>query len=158
PPSPYPLAGEPRDVVEDVRRLGGFGIVAHPDSPKEQLRWTDWSLPFDGVELVNPDTSWRILAAQARTLPWRLITAVLDYPFRSPEVLASLIQPTAVLGQWEGIARTRRLVTIAGADAHAKLAPRSADPDGAPFALSVPGYETSFRAMSVHVRGERPLT
>src|SRR5580765_1605945 len=25
--SPYPLGGEPRDVVEDVRRLGGFGIA-----------------------------------------------------------------------------------------------------------------------------------
>ncbi len=39
PPAPYPLAGEARDVVEDVRRLGGFGIAAHPDSAKPQLRW-----------------------------------------------------------------------------------------------------------------------
>src|SRR4051812_45263155 len=31
PAAPYPLAGEARDVVDDVRRLGGFGIVAHPD-------------------------------------------------------------------------------------------------------------------------------
>src|SRR5919198_193447 len=48
PAAPYPLAGEPRDVVEDVRRLGGFGVVAHPDSPKLQLQWTDWTVPFDG--------------------------------------------------------------------------------------------------------------
>ena len=33
-PTPYRLAGEPRDVVEDVRRMGGFGMAAHPDSPK----------------------------------------------------------------------------------------------------------------------------
>src|SRR5438874_12619464 len=59
PPSPYPLGGEPRDVVEDVHRLGGFGIAAHPDSPKPQLRWADWNVPFDGVETVNLDTSWR---------------------------------------------------------------------------------------------------
>ena len=32
-PSPYPLGGEPSAVVEDVRRLGGFGIAAHPDHP-----------------------------------------------------------------------------------------------------------------------------
>ena len=38
PPVPYPLAGDPRDVAEDVRRFGGFGIVAHPDSPKPALR------------------------------------------------------------------------------------------------------------------------
>ena len=57
--SPYPLAGEPRDVVEDVRRLGGFGIAAHPDSPKPELKWREWTAPFDGLEMVNPDTSWR---------------------------------------------------------------------------------------------------
>ena len=45
PAAPYPLAGEPRDVVEDVRRLGGFGIAAHPDSPKPELRWSDWDAP-----------------------------------------------------------------------------------------------------------------
>src|SRR5437762_14056821 len=38
PAAPYPLGGEARDVVDDVRRLGGFGIVAHPDSPKAELR------------------------------------------------------------------------------------------------------------------------
>src|SRR5437773_1249271 len=60
--SPYPLAGEPRDVVEDVRRLGGFGIAAHPDSPKKELRWDDWNAAIDGLELINPDTSWRVHA------------------------------------------------------------------------------------------------
>src|SRR5438093_472358 len=73
PPSPFPLAGEPRDVVEDVRRLGGFGIAAHPDSPKPELAWRDWNAPFDGLELLNPDTAWRMWAAEA-SLPdtqWR---------------------------------------------------------------------------------------
>src|SRR6202035_4530259 len=64
PTAPYPLGGEPRDVVEDVKRLGGFGIVAHPDSPKPELQWRDWSARFDAVELLNLDTSWRILAQQ----------------------------------------------------------------------------------------------
>src|ERR1700736_338986 len=65
PASPYPLAGEPRDVVEDVRRLGGFGIAAHPDSPKAQLKWRDWTTTFDGIELLNPDTAWRVWMEQA---------------------------------------------------------------------------------------------
>src|SRR2546426_12661666 len=60
-----PICGEARDVVDDVRRLGGFGIAAHPDSPKAELRWRDWTLPFDGVELLNPDTSWRTWAQEA---------------------------------------------------------------------------------------------
>ena len=60
PASPYPLGGEPRDVIEDVHRLGGFGVAAHPDSPKPELQWREWTAPFDGIEIVNPDTSWRV--------------------------------------------------------------------------------------------------
>ena len=33
----------------------GFGIVAHPDSPKRELSWREWAAPFDAIELVNPD-------------------------------------------------------------------------------------------------------
>ena len=65
PAAPYPLGGEARDVVEDVRRLGGFGIAAHPDSPKPELRWRDWAAPIDGIEILNPDTGWRLWAEQA---------------------------------------------------------------------------------------------
>src|SRR5689334_14892345 len=55
-PSSYPLGGEPAAVVEDVKRLGGFGIVAHPDSPKADLAWTDWDAPFDGIEWLSADS------------------------------------------------------------------------------------------------------
>src|SRR5262249_36013585 len=90
PASPYPLGGEARDVVEDVRRLGGFGIAAHPDSPKVQLQWADWSAPVDGVEMLNLDTSWRVLVAQPGWTPKRrLLTALLTYPLRAPAAVAS---------------------------------------------------------------------
>ncbi|MCY3846760.1 MAG: PHP domain-containing protein, partial [Acidobacteria bacterium] len=39
PQAPYPLGGDAAGVVEDVARLGGFGIVAHPASPKPELAW-----------------------------------------------------------------------------------------------------------------------
>ena len=51
--APYRLAGDAADVVEDVRRLGGFGVVAHPDSPKPALSWRDWQVPVDGLEWFN---------------------------------------------------------------------------------------------------------
>jgi len=164
PASPYPLAGEARDVVDDVRRLGGFGIAAHPDSPKLELKWREWTAPFDGVELLNPDTAWRLWAEQAgvRETRWparrTLALAVIDYPFRPSEVMASLIQPSRALYNWEALTRRRRVVSIAGVDAHAKLAPRSADPGDSRLALPFPGYEASFRVLSVHVRPDRPLT
>ena len=47
---------------------------------------------------------------------------------------------------------------LAGADAHANLQLTNGDPGDSGFALPIPGYETSFRVMSVHVRPDRPLT
>lgn len=171
PASPYPLAGEPRDVIEDVRRLGGFGIAAHPDSPKSALQWSDWDSPFDGVELMNPDTNWRVWAQQAAGATnttggtaWsarrRLGLSLLDYPFRPSETIASLMQlesPRSAVPQWAGVASRRRVVAIAGIDAHAKLALRG-DPGENGFALPFPGYESSFRVLSVHVTTDRPPT
>jgi hypothetical protein len=164
PASPYPLAGEARDVVEDVRRLGGFGIAAHPDSPKLQLRWQDWSAPVNGIELLNPDTGWRVWAQQAtgHTLPWparrRLLAALIDYPFRPAAVITSLVQPSTAVANWETLTQHRRVVAIAGADAHAKLAPRSADPGDSRYVVSLPSYESSFRVLSIHVKPDRPLS
>ncbi len=160
PAAPYPLAGEPRDVVEDVRRLGGFGVAAHPDSPKPQLRWTGWSAPFDGIELLNPDTSWRILAQEPG---WQgrgqLLTALLDYPFRPTETIASLLQPSRAVPKWLEVAQRRRVVGIGGVDAHAKINLRG-DPGDVRngWSLPLPGYEASFRTMSVHVALDRVWT
>jgi hypothetical protein len=159
PAAPYPLGGEGRDVVEDVRRLGGFGIAAHPDSPKAQLRWDEWQAPFDAIELLNPDTSWRVLAAQGGWRPKeRLAAAFLAYPLRAREAIASLVQPPAVVERWVALAARRRVVAIAGTDAHAKLALRNADPGDSSMALPIPGYEPSFRAMSIRARLDRPLS
>jgi hypothetical protein len=157
PASPYPLGGEPRDVVEDVRRLNGFGIVAHPDSPKTELHWREWGAPFDGIETLNPDTSWR---QRFQTGEWRpkarLLEALAGYPLRPAETIAALLLRSDVLEQWSRIAGRRRLVMIAGTDAHAKVALRGSDPS--PFSLPIPGYEVAFRTISVHVRPERTLS
>ena len=164
PASPFPLAGEARDVVEDVRRLGGFGIAAHPDSPKPELRWREWNAPIDGVELLNPDTGWRLWAQQANgaAAPWtarrRLLAALVDYPFRPAAVIASLVRPSGAIADWEAVTIRRRLVAIAGVDAHAKIAPRSADPGDSRYALPFPGYEASFRVLSIHVQPDRAFS
>src|SRR5439155_20131759 len=159
PRAPYPLGGEARDVVEDVKRLGGFGIAAHPDSPQPELRWREWGAPFDAIEVLNPDTSWRQwLAAPSWRPKLRLVEALFSYPIRPAESIANLIQPVGVRYQWEALARRRRVVTIAGIDAHARLARRNGDPVDNRFSVPLPGYEASFRTLSVHVRPERALT
>ena len=164
PKAPYPLGGQARDVVDDVTRLGGFGIAAHPDSPKTELSWREWSAPFDAIEFVNPDTSWRkqivpAFRGRAARPTALLLERLFSYPYRPAESIAGLIQPTGVLTQWADVARYRRVVTTAGADAHAQISIwRTSDPAETRAAIPIPSYESSFRALSVHVRPERALT
>jgi len=160
PVSPYPLGGEPRDVIEDVHRLGGFGVAAHPDSPKPELRWREWTAPFDGIEIVNPDTSWRVHLWEPRWQPkLRLVEALLAYPFRPAAAIASLIDESPdVLARWDALAPRRRVVGLAGVDAHAKLVLKEADPGDNRYSIALPSYESSFRTLSVHVQPERPLS
>lgn len=158
--SPYPLGGEPRDVVADVRRLGGFGIAAHPDSPKAELRWSDWETPIDGLEMINPDTSWRVHLVEGG---WRsklqLLRSLLTYPIRSSETLGGLLTRSPELERrWNSLTTRRRIVGIAGVDAHAKLELRAVDPGDNRYSLPIPSYEASFRSLSVHVVPDAPLT
>jgi hypothetical protein len=158
--SPYPLAGEPRDVVEDVRRMGGFGIAAHPDSPKTELQWTGWAPRPDALEIVNPDTGWRVHLYEGG---WRarihLLQSLVAYPWRSSETIGGLLtRSDAALTQWDNDTRTRPTVGLAGVDAHAKLPLVAVDPGDNRFSLPLPGYEASFRTLSVHVFTDEPLS
>ena len=160
PPAPYPLGGDARGVVEDVKRLGGFGVVAHPNSPKPDLSWDDWDAPFDAIEWLNPDTSWRLKVQDPGWRSrWNLVTALAGYLFRSPETIAHLMGDTDLgSSRWQAFADRRRVVLLAGADAHARLALTATEPRGRGLSLPLPGYETSFRTLSVHLRTDRPLT
>jgi hypothetical protein len=160
PAAPYPLGGEARDVVDDVRRLGGFGIVAHPDSPKPELQWREWDAPFDAIEVLNPDTSWRKRAAAAEwTTRGALLRALFTYPFRPEESVAQFLTLSdALVSRWADLLRDRPVVAIAGVDAHAKLALRDVDPGDNRLSLPFPGYEALFRTLSVHVFNDQPFT
>jgi hypothetical protein len=160
PESPYPLAGEARDVVEDVHRLGGFGIAAHPDSPKAELRWREWTAPIDGVELLNPDTSWRLHVVRPGIGPkLGLLRALLTYPVRPSESIAALLVDTSsAAAEFDRIAAERRIVAIAGADAHAKLELRNVDPGDNRYSIELPDYASALQVMSVRIRPGAPLT
>jgi hypothetical protein len=153
PASPYPLAGTPADVIEDVHRLGGFGVAAHPGSPRPSLRWQDWSAPIDGLEWINADSEWR----DEPRLP--IARALLTYLFRAPQAMATLLdRPAAVMARWDEISASRRLLALAGADAHARLGfQQRTDPDVSSIHVPLPGYEASFRTFSNHVVLEAPL-
>ena len=151
--SPYPLGGEPSAVVEDVHRLGGFGIAAHPDSARPSLAWSDWKAPIDGVEWMNADSEWRneSRAALARVL--------FDYAFRPGPALASILdRPVATLQRWDNLGLQRPVIGIAGHDAHGGIG-RGVEEGGSHRSafLGIPSYEASFRSFSTRAVLERPL-
>jgi hypothetical protein len=154
PQLPYRLAGHPRAVIEDVKRFGGFGFAAHPDSRKPALRWSDWTLPVDGVEWLNGDSEWRDES-------WPSLGRVLlTYAFRPPETLATLIdRPVETLARWDEVARLRHVTGIAAADAHARLGFReTSEPYTDRVLARLPSYEASFRAFSNRVILDAPLS
>lgn len=153
PQAPYPLRGDARDVIADVRRLGGFGVVAHPDSSKPSLRWRDWDADFDAMEWLNADTEWR---DERRGL---LARALVRYPFRPAETLASLLdRPDATLARWDGLTQRRRVVALAGVDAHARAGWMDDDANGyRGWFLKIPSYEASFRTFAMRATLDRPL-
>jgi hypothetical protein len=138
---PYPLGGEARDVVEDVARLGGFGVAAHPDSAKQELRWDEWDAPFDAMEWFNADSQWR------DEVRWRLLPAILQYPLRPSASVASLFdRPVGLLRRWDDLGARRHGVGLAAADAHARMGlGGKADPYDESVYVKLPSYEAMFR-------------
>jgi hypothetical protein len=151
--SPFPLAGETRDVIEDIHRLGGWAVAAHPDSPRATLRWRAGGGIYDGIEWLNADSEWRghsrvaLTAAAARAL------------FRPAETVASLFQlPRQTFQRWDATLGARPVFSLAAVDAHARL---GEDPNGPatqrPWSIPFPGYESMFRTVTQTVRLERPF-
>lgn len=130
--APYPLAGEGRDVIEDIHRLGGFAIVAHPDSQRTELRWrAPGGMPgggrggaggqgslgdlagADGIEWLNADSEWR-----KNSWP-RLLHTALRMSSRPAESFAELIErPAQTLRRWDALTRRRPVIGLAAIDAH----------------------------------------
>jgi hypothetical protein len=145
-PVPYPLGGEPRDVVEDVRRFGGFGVVTHPYSSKPELAWHAWNAPFDAIEWLNGDSQWR------DATPGELARAALTYCLSPVGTLTALVRRPVALARWDALARDRRLLTLAGSDAHARIGLReTSEPYVDHVLVRLPSYETVFRVASIRV-------
>ena len=155
--SPFPLAGEPADVIEDIHRLGGVAVAAHPDSPRPALSWrARGGAATDGLEWFNADSEWRVhppkvlAAAAARAL------------FRPAESVAALFgRPQRSLERWDAAQPRRPTFAIAALDAHARIgADREGESNSSSswMAVSFPGYETMFRTVAQTVRLDRPLS
>ena len=151
--SAYPLGGETRDVMEDIHRMGGWAVAAHPDSPREDLKWRSMAGGIDGIEWLNADSEWR------DERPARLIASVGRLAVRPAETIAALFaRPVRTLARWDAAARMRPVFGLAAVDAHARI-----DWSGKPESRSgrgwaFPGYETIFRSVAQAVVLDQPLS
>ena len=147
PKAPYRLGGEARDVVEDINRLGGFSIAAHPVSKRPSTEWKDWDVPLDGIELLNGDSAWRDESVIGLT------RVILGYPFQRAEALTLLLdRPEAALSLWDTLLSERKVIGIAAADAHARIGTSlSANnhPDRDRYSVPLPSYEAIFKTFSI---------
>ncbi len=147
-PAPtYRFSGDGLDTLRDLDDLGSLTFAAHPESPREDLRWTGWRLPGDwGIEILNGDSQWRAAGWTS------LLGAALRYPLNSDYSLLRLMRRPAALSRWDDLLARRRVPAIAGADAHGTLR-------GSPWSIRPwPSYEAVFRIAQNYVLLERPLT
>lgn len=141
-----PAAG----IVSDVADRGGFGFCAHPFSQGSKrfrraagMPWTDFDCErIEGLEVWSfvTDTAEKLdsLAAAARFVaaPERMI----DHP------------PERNLAEWDRLCGLRRVVGIAGIDAHQiGFRVRERVP------LRLMSYARSFRFLRTHVLTDEPL-
>ena len=152
--SAFPLGGETADVVEDIHRLGGVAIAAHPNSPRPALSWrAGGNVPLDGVEWFNADSEWRAHS------PGTLVAAAMRAWFRPAESVAALFRAPAPLRRWQTPQRSGPPFTLAAVDAHARVGGDvDEESSSTPWSLSLPSYETMFRTVVQTVLMPAPLT
>ena len=152
-PAPYPLGGSPRDVLDDIHRLGGVAIIAHPDSATVGLSYRGPASGFEGIEWLNLDSEWRDKSSAM------LLETALHYLIRPPESVASLLRrPSRTLARWDAAALTRPVFGLAALDAHARVGWRTrVEPRTGP-SINRPTYEAMFRALAQVVVLDAPLS
>ena len=144
--APYRLGGDAEAVAEDVTRLGGFGIAAHPFSPRPELAWSDWNAPIAGLEWINADSEWR--DETRRSIAW----ALAGYPWRPGGALAMLLdRPVPALAKWDALASKHPVIGLAAHDAHGGPGEEAGSTARA-RRVRLPSYDASFRSFSLHVR------
>lgn len=141
--SPYPLAGLAQDVIDDIHRRGGMAILAHPDSPRDELAWRGGqATPADGLEWINADSEWRDESA------FSLVRTAAHAVIRPAEAIAAMFsRPSRSLRRWDNAARLRATVGLAAVDAHANIPWREHEEPRQSDGVKRPSYETMFRTL-----------
>jgi hypothetical protein len=134
-----------QEAVREIKSQGGLAFVGHP------WLFREWDVEgIDGIEIYDiADAAY----AQAWKAPWmamKMLNAWSEYP---EEILLSLLsRPGHHLATWDALLKTKRLVGIAGNDAHQNVRFLGMQLD--PYALDFRYVQTHLMAAA---NGERAL-
>ena len=138
----------PREYVNLVHHVGGFGIIAHPDEKRNfpeypPLPWTDWSVRhFDAIEIWNHMSAWLEGIADGNKLKYLL----------NPRSML-VAPPAETLKRWDKLALKRRILGIGAADAHGHK-----QKIWGPIWRTIFPYSVELRFLRTHVLMKEPLS
>ncbi len=146
-PPTFKFSGTLREVLDDIRHLGGCAFAAHPTSPRGETRFTRENEPGGwGVEIVNGDSGWR------EASPFRLALAAWTYPANAGFALRSTLGDFATeRALLDRILARRFAPIIGGTDAHGRI------PIAKDMSLPLPSYDALFGLVRTVVQLEDPL-
>jgi hypothetical protein len=129
------------EYVEEVKKRGGIGIIAHPDEVRSEMAkypsypWNAWQVDgYDGIEIWNHMSQWMESLSQ-----WNMIKQAF-MPRRS------LKSPTdMILKIWDKVNLRRRVVGVGSIDVHAYPYRFG------PARVTIFPYKVQFQAIRTHL-------
>ncbi len=144
-----PYADDPQRLIQAVQQAGGLAFIAHPHDPaaptfaEPDISWVDWDVTgYHGLELWNAMSEFK-----GHLRSW---AHAIYYAFQFHRVAVGPY-PEAIR-RWDALlAQGKRVVAIAGSDAHALRY------EVGPIHKILFPYEWHFRAINTHLLLPIPL-
>jgi len=149
-PQVYDAELSAREYVAHCATDGALGIIAHPDERRPEdgkyppYPWQDWSIEgYHGIELWNQMSEWTERLAEVGPL------GKVSLLFSPRKFM--IAPPTETLQRWDEASQKRRIVGVAGVDAHAfpfHIGPKK---------VIIFPYKVHFRSLQNHIILSKPL-
>jgi len=143
------FAHDPQLLMDEVRRRGGFGFIAHPferAAPRfgqDALPWLEWQAEgYAGISIWNYMSEFKshLTSVPAALFAVYFPRAVIRGPF--PETLA----------KWDELLSRRQVPVIGASDVHATRYALG------PLRSVIFPYAYLFRAVNLHILSEQPFS
>lgn len=146
---------DPQQVIDEVNRQGGFGIIAHPFDRgfsyppfSKSYPWTNWSVRgFQAIEVWNELSQWSAAWFAAVRKPVRALALLLN-----PLLAVRHPEPHSIRMWDKVLAKGQVVFASAGSDAHGitiRLGSRT-------FRISP--YERGLKTLNTHILCSAPLS